>query len=229
MYNGGSFMDTVTIGKKEYKKATLVARDFGYTKDYLGQLCRGEKVDARLVGRTWYVNPESITEHKKNKQRSNLEKSKKALRESVVAKVAVRQATPKNFFDHLPTATKITRYESDDADLVPVVKKKEQSSHRLEVDLADAAKLSVDSTSGAYIISTPKHSKIRFTGDVNVEAVEDTEVEAQVTEDVSRGSDTDPDLNQNPNRKPPRLKNRPGVSRWQSSVENKRTLSENEQ
>ena len=38
---------------------------FGYTQDYIGQLCRGEKIDARRIGRTWYVCEKSILEHKK--------------------------------------------------------------------------------------------------------------------------------------------------------------------
>ena len=38
---------------------------FGYTQDYIGQLCRGEKIDARRIGRTWYVCEKSILEHRK--------------------------------------------------------------------------------------------------------------------------------------------------------------------
>jgi len=193
MYNGRSFMDVVTVGKKEYRKATLVARDFGYTKDYLGQLCRSEKVDARLVGRTWYVNSDSIEAHKKTKQRSNLEKSKKALRESVGSKVEVRsrQAANKNFFDHLPKATKITNYEEDDAELVPLVPKKEQSKHRLQVELADAQKLKIESKTEGYVISASKHPRIRFKGDVAVESHEDEEqFEAESVESKLKESGT---------------------------------------
>jgi len=36
----------------------------GYTKDYIGQLCRAEKIDARLVGRNWYVSEESVVKHR---------------------------------------------------------------------------------------------------------------------------------------------------------------------
>ncbi|MEK7527262.1 MAG: hypothetical protein AAB537_02525, partial [Patescibacteria group bacterium] len=54
----------ILAGKKfiTSKKAALL---FGYTQDYIGQLCRGEKVDARRIGRTWYVCEQSILEHKK--------------------------------------------------------------------------------------------------------------------------------------------------------------------
>src|SRR3989344_6095345 len=54
----------ILAGKKfiTSKKAALL---FGYTQDYIGQLCRGEKIDARRIGRTWYVCEKSILEHKK--------------------------------------------------------------------------------------------------------------------------------------------------------------------
>ena len=49
-------MDVITHNGVSYKKATAVAKEFGYTTDYIGQLCRAKKIDARLVGRAWYVN-----------------------------------------------------------------------------------------------------------------------------------------------------------------------------
>jgi hypothetical protein len=58
-------MDKVVLDGIEYVKASAVAKQFHYTSDYIGQLCRAKKIDARLVGRTWFVRPESLTEHKK--------------------------------------------------------------------------------------------------------------------------------------------------------------------
>jgi hypothetical protein len=66
-------MDIVTHKGVDYKKATLVAKEFGYTTDYIGQLCRAEKVDARLVGRAWYVNTDSLEEHKKSRYKADFE------------------------------------------------------------------------------------------------------------------------------------------------------------
>jgi hypothetical protein len=57
-------MDKVVLDGIEYVKASAAAKQFRYTSDYVGQLCRAKKVDARLVGRTWFVNPESLKEHK---------------------------------------------------------------------------------------------------------------------------------------------------------------------
>ena len=58
-------MDTVVLDGVSYEKASVVAKRFKYTSDYVGQLCRGKKIDARLVGRTWFVNPDSLKNHKK--------------------------------------------------------------------------------------------------------------------------------------------------------------------
>jgi hypothetical protein len=57
-------MDKVVIDGIEYVKAAAAAEQLNYTSDYVGQLCRAKKVDARLVGRTWFVHPESLKEHK---------------------------------------------------------------------------------------------------------------------------------------------------------------------
>jgi hypothetical protein len=38
----------------------------GYTQDYLGQLCRGNRVPSRMVGRTWYVDQDAVVAHKQN-------------------------------------------------------------------------------------------------------------------------------------------------------------------
>jgi|AntRauTorckE6833_2_1112554.scaffolds.fasta_scaffold02842_3 hypothetical protein len=53
-------MDKVTLEGKVYERSAIVAKRYGYTADYLGQLSRSEKVDAQLVGRSWYVHAPSV-------------------------------------------------------------------------------------------------------------------------------------------------------------------------
>lgn len=65
-------MDELTLKGERYISSKRAAEMTGYTKDYVGQLCRAEKIDARLVGRNWYVNERSIFAHKK---RGNVETS----------------------------------------------------------------------------------------------------------------------------------------------------------
>ncbi len=57
-------MDTVTSNDIVYVKASVLAKRYHYTTDYIGQLCRQLKVDAQLVGRAWYVNEDSLLVHK---------------------------------------------------------------------------------------------------------------------------------------------------------------------
>ncbi len=57
-------MDELTIGDKTYISSKQAAKITGYAKDYVGQLCREGRVEARLVGRNWYVLEASVLEHR---------------------------------------------------------------------------------------------------------------------------------------------------------------------
>lgn len=63
-------MDELTLGDKTYISSKYAAKITGYAKDYVGQLCREGRVDARLVGRNWYVLESSIREHRFGKEPS---------------------------------------------------------------------------------------------------------------------------------------------------------------
>ena len=62
-------MDELTIGDKVYISSKKAASITGYAKDYVGQLCREGRVEATLVGRSWYVLEESIREHRFDKEK----------------------------------------------------------------------------------------------------------------------------------------------------------------
>lgn len=66
-------MDSVVLDGVQYLRVAVAAKQFDYTPDYLGQLCRAGKLDARLVGRTWFVNPDSVAEHKASTYRGEKE------------------------------------------------------------------------------------------------------------------------------------------------------------
>jgi hypothetical protein len=57
-------MDELTLDGKIYLSSKKSADITGYAKDYIGQLCREGRVEARLVGRNWYVLEKSIREHR---------------------------------------------------------------------------------------------------------------------------------------------------------------------
>lgn len=62
-------MDEITIGDKKYVSSKRAATITGYAKDYVGQLCREGRVEARLVGRNWYVLESAIREHRFGSER----------------------------------------------------------------------------------------------------------------------------------------------------------------
>lgn len=51
-----------------YVSSKRAAEITGYAKDYVGQLCREGHVEARMVGRSWYVLETSIREHRFGKE-----------------------------------------------------------------------------------------------------------------------------------------------------------------
>ena len=57
-------METISHDGKVFTKATVLAKKFRYTTDYIGQLCRAGKVESQLIGRAWFVTEESLNELK---------------------------------------------------------------------------------------------------------------------------------------------------------------------
>ncbi len=61
-------MNELTIEGKTYISSKRAAEITGYAKDYVGQLCREGRIEARLVGRNWYILEESVREHRFGKE-----------------------------------------------------------------------------------------------------------------------------------------------------------------
>lgn len=53
------------IGEKKYISAKRAAKLTGYAMDYIGQLARAGKLDAQIVGRSWFVAEESLLGYKR--------------------------------------------------------------------------------------------------------------------------------------------------------------------
>src|SRR3989338_8069564 len=51
---------TLTINEKEYTSATLVAKHFGYTKEYILLLIKRGKIDGQKIKNKWYANTASV-------------------------------------------------------------------------------------------------------------------------------------------------------------------------
>lgn len=109
---------------KEYVSSKRASEISKYTKDYVGQLCRGNKLKARLVGRNWYVDLGSLRTHMDDS--SSRPKDTASVQDFLkkdIAMVGVTEKTKKTsfFVNHLKKKH------------IPVIKKDPQLAWR-EVD-----------------------------------------------------------------------------------------------
>lgn len=146
-------MEAVVFEGKEYIKASVLATRFRYTADYLGQLCRGKKVDARLVGRAWYINLDSLNQHRSGRYKTTSPKEE-------VAEISPKK--PSNHYlsriDVEPVLRKKTvslvkatrgsltelpvKYERDDYSLIPRFNEQAVSKD-IRITQADAENLGI--------------------------------------------------------------------------------------
>lgn len=131
-------MEEVIFDGKEYVKASVLAKRFRYTADYLGQLCRGKKVDARLVGRAWYINLDSLNHHRDARYKTS---TIKVVEKEGTEEVSISKKSSSNYLSRIevePILKKKTvsifknkkngalsefpvKYESDEYSLIPRV------------------------------------------------------------------------------------------------------------
>lgn len=123
-------MEKISVNGEEYVKASSIARELGYTSDYVGQLCRSGAVASTMVGRTWYVDEDSLRKHKKNRYRSSVSKTQAELKRSISNNLAGDRFGAQNSPNHSQSSLK-TDYESDESELVPLLRRLEtgQAGH----------------------------------------------------------------------------------------------------
>lgn len=133
-------METIVDNGKTFVKATTLAKKYHYTTDYIGQLCRKDKVDAQLIGRAWFVNEDSLINHKADRYTATrsseiiINKSVFSERDNlpVIARLEVRpvlsKATHRSFSQNQTPVTynfkahgvqRVSTYLADDSDLKP--------------------------------------------------------------------------------------------------------------
>jgi len=197
-------MHHVTINDESYVKAADIARELGYTGDYVGQLCRAQKVEAQLVGRSWYVSEQSIRDHKKNRYRSTKAATAKSVKKTIhtissegkkgyavpveVNKNKTSQSAyaKESFYARAPEPKKTT-YHEDGTELIPLGGLAENKTGTLSVSLAGATEVKVKTRSSIYDFDPTPRDEIRFAGSLDIEEVEDQEPieEPKVEEEVS--------------------------------------------
>jgi len=156
-------MIKVTFDGIEFTKASEVAKQFNYTSDYLGQLCRSKKVNARLVGRTWFVNVPSLEAHRDKRYQNSkpvqkpVDKvspepesqmaapaSKTYLKRVQAPRTRVRQLDLVSK-DNPSTKPVALQYETDDFSLIPNVDTKPKVT-LLKVGIAESSPLKIKSS-----------------------------------------------------------------------------------
>ena len=173
-------METLEIDGITYQRVSSAARENGYTADYVGQLCRARKINAKLVGRTWYVEKEAIGGHKRSKVRSNASKTK----ESLIAELKVHSesntSTPVSMHPlyAAPThrqrllATEV-KYETDVDHLIPALVP-EKSPHTHQIRVQKSIDVLSEEETPAEVPELPKE-EIKWNGTIVVAPVEETE------------------------------------------------------
>lgn len=159
-------MEAVIFDGKEYVKAAVLAERFKYTQDYLGQLCRAKKVDARLVGRAWYINLDSLNSHKKTrykvpeKEAVDVVNSHHQSSQNYLSRIDVEPVLKKKTVNIIRNeAGKLTefavKYEKDDYSLIPRISR-DAVLQNIPVLPAGAEDVSVKSAKESYKITTFK-------------------------------------------------------------------------
>ena len=121
-------MEEISVNGETYAKASSLARELGYTSDYVGQLCRGKQIQAKLIGRTWYVNEASLRSHKESRYRSTARKSRNEVKKAV-NQLNSAESGP-NYLKRLNLGS---FYETDEAPLYPSLHKNSQTEKTSEI------------------------------------------------------------------------------------------------
>lgn len=170
-------MNVLELNGTKYVKASSIARELGYTSDYVGQLCRSGKVNAQLVGRSWYVEDDSIRKHKNSRYRSTNAKTKQEITkiknqsktEGIVSAQKTTAFATKHFYSKLHLQEGV--YLEDQSDLIPTLKEKEYSSDQktpLEIQYEGAKSLQIKKRSDPYSMEASELPEIRFRGKLTI-------------------------------------------------------------
>lgn len=185
-------MSIVTINGRDYEKASSLARKYRYTNDYIGQLCRAKKVDSELIGRTWYVNEESLIGHKKGRYLRTLSNEKIEIidPEIKLSRVQVNSVNTKklaksdsfnndnsrvkNFSKRIDW--KPVRYEVDERALIPEIGS--ETAKNIDISLVDSTKVKIKKLSSTTFLTSDELPEVSMGGTILVSALkENDEVE----------------------------------------------------
>lgn len=123
-------MDELVIGDKTYISSKRAAAITGYAKDYIGQLCREGRVEAKLVGRSWYVYEPSLKKHRFKDELETLDENETfdALETEipVIQEESPRAPEPSEKTNEQAPSWEAPRYEVEETSLLPDMVSKEE-------------------------------------------------------------------------------------------------------
>lgn len=138
-------MEELTLGGKKYISSKRAAEISGYTKDYIGQLARAGSLQAKMVGRSWYIEVDAIEAHKKMYQgKPVIEHTTHPQSEE---KTSISNSFSKNNNSKTPTSQHLgpkqlseifeVKYESDTRPLMPQLSQVEKKEDESKIDTQD--------------------------------------------------------------------------------------------
>lgn len=145
-------MDELIFAGNKYISSKRAGRMTGYTTDYLGQLCRADKIDCRFVGRNWYINEKAINEQKKDFKKEQLAEN---IRTIEYKKIELEPMYYRNDArSNNPEIDKIATREEQDAGLGIVnLEPKEDSEENTPVRIIKRHEISVKRYNNPNIVS----------------------------------------------------------------------------
>lgn len=108
----------ISQGKK-YISAKRASEISDYSSDYIGQLCRAQKLDCQVVGRVWFVAEESLQNHRNQVLQNEPRRNRLANLHGGRSKIEVVQ----------PDYSSPLKYSSDDRPLLPIIEKNNAHAH----------------------------------------------------------------------------------------------------
>jgi excisionase family DNA binding protein len=117
-------MDELIVNQTKYISSKRAAEITGYAKDYIGQLVRKGKLDAKRVGRAWYVSESEIKAHAgiQEDHKQAIEDKAKSLRPTSQRVVPVLPQTVEYV---LPKTWGDIKYFNDEAEVYPISDKQD--------------------------------------------------------------------------------------------------------
>ncbi|HCC04823.1 TPA: hypothetical protein DEP58_00775 [Patescibacteria group bacterium] len=124
----------ILIEGKEYVSSDRAAKLVGYTKDYVGQLARAGKIEAKRIGRSWYIAQDSINKHKLSVHYILTKPKKPGRRENEsdeISNIYIENSSEANAkHDHVLQADNSVNenaiHNDDEFDLLPRLKEKKR-------------------------------------------------------------------------------------------------------